>query len=592
MKIITLNENHDASVCVWDNGQLVQVYEEQRYTNRKHDGDPIVTYQRAIKEHGWPDILGITMTHTTFDVFKMPYLKNNFYLEYCNKFKKLPKVFIHEINCHHLWHSYCSYHNSELGKNDEETLCFVFDGAGSVMSFERFIPEANNNLEYSGAESYSVYVIKGDQSKCLYKHIQCLTNVPNTKDYWRNLKFFWRDVSTNSIKFIDKTTPYSLHEKTENLSNSSYDDDTMMDFSNHISIGKLYESITDLVGFNSQSDAGKTMGLASYGTPAYKLFDESNRPRQDIFSYVNAIGINNGIIPDNKELSFQVKANLAASVQECLENYTQDIIKFWTEKTQIKNVIITGGVALNVINNAKIKKMLGPKINFWAEPIANDGGTAIGLGYYLSRKFANNQPKFNIYTHKPEILDLNKFKKHKTGYDKIVQDLLNDEIIGIFDENIAEIGPRALGNKSILFNPATINGKEIVNKFKNREFFRPFAGIMLEEHFQDWFETNGLSSSPYMMHGLIVKSNKKGLIPSIVHEDNTCRIQTVNPTQNKFMYDLLLEWYKISNLPILLNTSLNLSGEAIANSTEDLLMILDTKMIKYIWLPNQEICIS
>ena len=142
-----------------------------------------------------------------------------------------------------------------------------------------------------------------------------------------------------------------------------------------------------------------------------------------------------------------------------------------------------------------------------------------------------------------------------------VAKLISEGNIVAIAQGRGEVGPRALGNRSILFDPRVKDGKDIVNGVKNREWFRPFAGTVLKEYARDWFDMDRLDESPFMMYAVDVLSEKKDQIPSIIHIDGTCRIQTVTSEQNKNYYDLISEFYKLTGVPILFNTSFNIAGD-------------------------------
>lgn len=173
--------------------------------------------------------------------------------------------------------------------------------------------------------------------------------------------------------------------------------------------------------------------------------------------------------------------------------------------------------------------------------------------------------------------------------EKAVDVLLNQEIVAFFQEKKSEIGPRALGNRSILFDPRNKNGKEIVNKIKKRENYRPFAGSILAEHANTWFEMGNIKESPYMLYSVPVKENKKNKIPSIVHVDGTCRVQTVTKEQNNQFYNLIQCFYKKTNIPILLNTSFNMAGEPLVNTMEDAINTIKKTNIKYFYVSRKQL---
>jgi len=158
-------------------------------------------------------------------------------------------------------------------------------------------------------------------------------------------------------------------------------------------------------------------------------------------------------------------------------------------------------------------------------------------------------------------------------------------VVGLF-QGKAEAGPRALGNRSLLYDPRVEKGKDIVNVIKGREEFRPFAGVVLSEHAKDWFVLEKITESPYMMYAVDVKNERLKLIPAVVHVDNTCRIQTVTQEQNTHLYNILQCFYKETNVPILLNTSFNLAGDPIVETISDAINSLRKSRLEYLYLPD------
>jgi len=172
-----------------------------------------------------------------------------------------------------------------------------------------------------------------------------------------------------------------------------------------------------------------------------------------------------------------------------------------------------------------------------------------------------------------------------TNKEEAINKILEQEIVAIFQKS-SEYGPRALGNRSLLFDPRNKNGKDIVNKVKRREWFRPFAGTVLLEHAKDWFEMGTIKESVYMSYAVPVKEDKKNLIPSITHVDGTCRVQTITKEQNKNFYELIEEFYKRTNVPVLFNTSFNLAGEPLVETLSDAHSTIERSDLQYLYLPD------
>jgi carbamoyltransferase len=171
------------------------------------------------------------------------------------------------------------------------------------------------------------------------------------------------------------------------------------------------------------------------------------------------------------------------------------------------------------------------------------------------------------------------------SYSDVASKLLDSKIVAIF-QGQSEGGPRALGNRSILFDPRVHNGKDIVNSVKKREAFRPFAGSVLHQYSHEWFDMMGVDESPFMTYAFKCYPEKRSQVPSIVHVDGTCRIQTVKKEQNPVYYSLINEFYKQSGVPILLNTSFNLAGEAIVEDPKDAMHTFKNSNIDFLYFPE------
>jgi carbamoyltransferase len=173
----------------------------------------------------------------------------------------------------------------------------------------------------------------------------------------------------------------------------------------------------------------------------------------------------------------------------------------------------------------------------------------------------------------------------------VVTRLLDRQVGAIF-QGRAEMGARALGNRSIIFDPRVPDGKDIVNRIKKREWYRPFAASVLQEHAADWFVMGRLTSSPWMLYALPTRPERIAQIPAVVHVDNTCRAQTVTRAQNPKWYDLIFAFFEKTGVPLLLNTSFNLAGEPLVHSRHDALDTLERSALDFVYFADDEEIVS
>ena len=170
--------------------------------------------------------------------------------------------------------------------------------------------------------------------------------------------------------------------------------------------------------------------------------------------------------------------------------------------------------------------------------------------------------------------------------EEAVEVLLNQKILILF-QGESEWGPRALGNRSTLFDPRNKDAVNIVNSQKGREWWRPLAGTVLEEHAHEWFDFASLKNSPYMSYAVDAKQKAINETPAIVHVDGTCRVQTLNKDFNLNYYTLINEFYRKTGVPILLNTSFNIAGFPIPEKLDKALSICELKNWD-IYLPDKK----
>ena len=385
------------------------------------------------------------------------------------------------------------------------------------------------------------------------------------------------------------------------------------------SVGLLYSAFTYFLGFKVNEGEYKLMGLSAYGKPKYydKILDELIDLKNDgslhlnmkYFAFTHDKVMTNrnfadlfGIPPRNHDSeATQLHYDIAASAQLVLEDILLKMANHVYKKTKMKNLCLGGGVALNGVANYRILAE-GPFEKIHIPPSPGDAGSAVGCAQYMyychlknKRILENNSDmiKNNIYVgpsySNDEIklfLDKNniphEFLETSPLLKKTAKLISEGNVVGWYQGKM-EWGPRALGNRSILADPRNPNMKDILNeKIKHRESFRPFAPSILEEFVSDYFEIN--VPSPYML--FVAKIRKPKKIPAVTHVDGTGRLQSVSKDVNSLYYDLINEFYKITGVPVIINTSMNVMGEPIVNTPEQAYqMILKTDM-DYLVLGN------
>ena len=388
------------------------------------------------------------------------------------------------------------------------------------------------------------------------------------------------------------------------------------------SLGIFYTAMTQYLGFKNYGDEYKVMGLAPYGEP--KLYNEisdliikdKNNFKLNLKYFIHhtdgvemtwlegepkigKIYIKSLIkllgTPRLKdEVITQHHKDIAASTQKVFEDIVIHMIKCLSKINPSKNLAISGGCAMNSVANGKIKIS---KIydNVYIPPAPGDSGGAIGSAAYIINKkknikfddnpylgpnFLSKDIKIILEKYNSEIklhgIKVIEYSEKKNQLSKIASLILQNKIVGFFNGRM-EWGPRALGNRSILANPGHSKIREIINlKIKRRESFRPFAPSILNHKVGEWFEIDDDVS--FMSKVYNVKSEKRFIIPAVTHVDGTGRLQTVQEKNNPIFFKLISEFYKISNIPILLNTSFNENEPIVCNPNQAIECFFRTNM--------------
>lgn len=547
MWILSINRSHDSSICLMENDNIVLHLQEERLTHKKYDSEVLNCLHLVKNYTDYVDVLCLSTLHNNqhdFDVY-LKLIKHHY------KIKVGHISYSHKA--HHLLHSYCAFYNSGF----DDCVSLVIDGAGADADY--------------GKENESIV----------------LHSIPTFHE-----NVYKTCIDEPHIKIDGDAPPFV--------------------FDNRYGVGMVYAAVTQYLGFDPL-ECGKTMGLSSYGQEDEKIksviTNDGGNP--NIFSIMSfktndVLYKNIGLVMKeydylfhykDEEDKFRKRANLAYKLQKEFEDYIYNMILYAVKMTGKKNVVYSGGCALNCVANYRILKRLPEDINLYVEPISGDAGITIGsaksvYSEHLVKSFKSNKVKNlelkTLYLGQQIKYEyvLNTNEKEIDTTSKEVAELITKGNIVAICQGRSESGPRALGNRSILFDPRVENGKEIVNRVKKREWWRPFAGTVLLEHSREWFDMDRLEESPHMMFAVDVWEDKRKLIPNITHVDGTCRIQTLRKEYNPNYYELIEEFYKLTGVPILFNTSFNLAGDTIVETIDDAFNTLRNSEIEYMYLPE------
>ena len=545
--ILAINPGHNGSAALVSDGEIVFYTEEERLSRMKYDGNPFRAMLQALHEVHIDELI---IGGTSPDLVKLPWTYEDSYTALVRKFNPNVKV-INMGQHHHLGHAANAFYNSGF----KTAVAVVADGAGSV----------HRNDITGGYETESII-------KCSYPS----------------------EFEVVYKRYADGSTQYSF--------------DGTEEYDNAVTITKAYEAVSHYLGFGF-IEAGKTMGLAPYGKqdPNIPPFFVQGKGNKNLLQpmYPGGALIDETRFPYlartqdpkvwHRDFSKvrDIDSNLAWHIQQETQAMLGDLIERAVKQTDETNVVISGGYGLNCVANYYYLERF-PKLNFYIDPISHDGGTALGLallGWYSYSESTDINPLKSLYLGVEYDYNVNtddRFTVHETVNPIEVAELISKQNIVAVFRGGAEAGPRALGNRSILFDPRSKDGKDFVNKVKGREWFRPFAGSVLEEYAHDWFEMRTLVRSPFMMYAVNVLPDKIDEIPAVTHVDGTCRVQTVSHEDNPDYYDIIQAFYQLTGVPVLFNTSFNLAGDPLVETFEDAIDTLIRSDIKYLYLPEQK----
>jgi carbamoyltransferase len=587
---------HNGGVCLLKDGKVVFSIEEERLSRRKYDGGPYASLVKILEYTDKIDYLVVAHTQTLEDTAgRVDFSGDDVYTGLARKLgliernhfgRNHPQV-IDLSFMHHKLHAACAFYRSGW----EDAAALIVDGAGTFIGMN----VSNQPITVWEVESI-IDCSYPSNFTTMYKHYGTREPVPGALTRLPS-DMFGEQGKTHEALLTDRA-----------------------------GIVKVYEAVTEYCGWSS-IEAGKTMGLFPYGekNDAFpKLFDDStivplSNRNLIVPTYPNGAKVNAELFdylktaescstedcddcscgPKEDVTLLQNRRDLAYACQTQTQEQVVRLIRKAAEITGKKRVVISGGYGLNCVANYHyLEALKDDGIEIYCEPVSNDAGTAIGAAMMFYKGIMNDatiEPRAETLYLGPRYDYTNdQIEQIASKYDAKVVDANHADIVNLLiSKNIvaqfqgrSENGPRALGNRSFLFDPRFADGKDFVNGVKHREYFRPFAGSILEEHVHEWFDLRGMESSPTMMYAVNCQPGIEDKIPSIIHVDGTCRIQTVNVEQNKHYYELIKEFYNKTGCPIVFNTSFNLGGDPLVETLEDAVATLAKSEVEYLYLPE------
>ncbi len=572
MKILGISLGHDSNFSLVVDGRLTHIMEAERYFRQKR--------YKLSAEHLEAGKFPSTYQYTDIEDLKLflSVIKKEWGSSFDtvavqnqgrkDEFENLKIILretgityteIHQIN-HHLSHAALSYFTSPFSEslilsydgigNDGRTV--FFQGYGNKLEYTKNIPiafgQSYNNMGY-------IVGIKPEIEGTTSGKVMGLTSYGTVQENW-----------------LPYVRNYVLHyQKLPNLKIEG-----LNTYGKASQIYSLYlEEIPE---------------LKKYLVPKKELPTDWKSKLKILFGLLSKYELR---LPGPKDKDSQ---NLAATVQHV---WTEEVLRLIKENQNgHKNLCVVGGCALNGTTNYVIEKSgLFEHVHFIPNPsdCGLSGGAALYAYYALkNHEFTGSKEFFSPYLGS-EPYDFSKLDELKQKYphkelpaeqipSAMAKLIAQDLILGYIASGY-EVGPRALGHRSILCNPLNPNMREILNdKVKHREWFRPFAPIVTEEDSQKYFTNT--APVPYMSVICFTREEFRSKLPSITHVDGSARIQTVNPQQNPFIHSLLKEFEKLKGMPIILNTSYNPAGEPILNFCEVGLSMLDQTDMDLVIIDN------
>jgi len=525
MNILSLHLGHDGSVTILEEDEIIIHHQLDRFNKFKHEFIPSFELFEKIKnlKINFDRVLLTSIRPITFDI--------RYFL---TKFLNIKEDKIIELNNnnHHIFHAECARHFFNYPK---ESMYFIADGDGALQTFQHENKFLNGSLI---TENESIY---DSELKPLHKV------------YGTNNQI---NINTNNL------TVYQ-----------------------NVSHGKAYQKLTYELGLGAFEE-GKAMALSSYGEFKENIANSLVFNQKWNLNLMNRF--NESLNENNKFNRYMLDSNLDHTAKDSksfdfvktFQIIFQHLILNQIKKINFnyKTLILSGGCAQNILNNTFLKDSLDKEV--LADPYNGDFGLSLGSALHFTDKKV--KPLKHICSGFKPDLNLDKFYYLETS-PKEVAELLVKEPIAIFHGK-SEQGQRGLGFRSLLANPLQKDILDKINKIKKREWYRPFACTVIKEKAHKFFEIKENESSPYMMFAYKCKNEKLKNVCSI---DNFSRIQTLEKSFHPKYYNLIEEFEKITSIPLVLNTSLNLPGKVLCEDLNDLYFMMKNSSLKYCYLSEE-----
>ncbi len=534
---------HDSACCLIQNGEIVAAAAEERFSRRKHDPRLPTAAFRYCLQAGGIDITQID----AIAFYEMPDKK----VARQAYFKQTETRMIGSVR-----------DQRAVQRMIAEQLGY----RGQLLFYDHHLSHAASAFYCSGFESAALFTVDGVGE-------------------WATTSYGFGD-ATGIDLFEEVQFPHSL--------------------------GLLYATLTAYLGFRVNGGEYKVMGLAAYGEPRYlpqlrQLVQVKERGQFALdlryFAFIEGdrmysealLALLGQPARQRESVITPFHCDVACSVQRLLEEVLIEKARYLRHRVDSRNLCMAGGVALNVVANAKIERMAGFD-QLFVQPAAGDAGGAIGAALLATRELAGTQKARRIqhvnwgprWSGEEIVSLLNSAEIPHQPFDPhalnayVADRLVTGAVVAWFQGRM-EFGPRALGARSIIANPLLPEMRERLNEqVKYRESFRPFAPCVLAQHATDHFDLT--DDSPFMLKTCAVQSPLD--LPAITHVDGTARPQTVDPASQPRLAALLTAFHARTGCPILLNTSFNLRGEPIVCTPADALLCFARSDIDLLVLEN------